>query len=140
MNIILILKLAGVLHLGLMWAGATMPRTVGLRTHLAGLPPFIRNLFWVYYTFIGLMLFSFGLMTFVFAPAMAAGEPVARGLCWFLTAFWTLRLVVATFVFDVRPYLTTSFYRIGYHATNLVFSLLVLVYAWVAWNGNASNR
>jgi len=79
MNTVLILKLAGLLHLGLIWAGATMPRTVGLRTHLAGLPPFIRRLFWVYYSFIGLLLFSFGLMTYAFAPEMAAGEPVARG-------------------------------------------------------------
>lgn len=133
MNTILILKLAGVLHLGLIWAGATMPRTVGLRGHLTALPPFIRNLFWVYYTFIGLTLVSFGLMSFVYAPEMAAGEPVARGLCWFLTAFWTLRLFVAAFVFDVRPYLTTRLYRLGYHATNVVFSLLVIVYAWTAW-------
>lgn len=137
MNPILILKFAALLHLGLIWAGATMPRTVGLRTHIAGLPPFIRSLFWVYYSFIGLMLFSFGLMTWRFAPEMAAGEPVARGLCWFLTAFWTLRLVAAAFIFDVRPYLTNWLYRVGYHATNAVFNLLVIVYAWVAWNGGA---
>jgi hypothetical protein len=137
MNAIILLKLAGLLHLGLIWAGATMPRTVGLRGHIAGLPPFIRNLFWVYYTFIGLMLVSFGLMTFVFAREMAGGEPVARGLCWFLTAFWALRLAVATFVFDVRPYLATWLYRVGYHATNIVFGLLVVVYAWVALNGGA---
>lgn len=137
MNTVVLLKLAGLLHLGLMWAGATMPRTVGLRTHLATLPPFIRSLFWVYYSFIGLMLFSFGLMTWVYAPEMAAGEPVARGLCWFLTAFWALRMGVATFVFDVRPYLSTGLLRLGYHLTNLVFGLLVVVYAWVAWTGGA---
>ncbi|HWA24966.1 MAG TPA: hypothetical protein VG734_04755 [Lacunisphaera sp.] len=134
---VLILKVAGLLHLGLIWAGATMPRTVGLRAHLTGLPPFIRSLFWVYYSFIGLMLFSFGFMTWVFAPEMAAGDPVARGFCWFLTAFWALRMVAAAFVFDVRPYLTSWLYHVGYHATNVVFSLLVVVYAWVAWKGGA---
>jgi hypothetical protein len=29
-------------------------------------------------------------------------------LCVFFALFWTLRLLVATFVFDMRPYLTTA--------------------------------
>src|SRR5690348_9709937 len=50
----LLLRVAGVLHLGLMCAGLLMPRVVGIRAHLAKMPPFIRQLFWVYYAFIGL--------------------------------------------------------------------------------------
>ena len=135
MNLTTLLQLAGILHAGLVWAGATMPRTVRLAEHLKPLPPFIRRLVWVYYTFIGLLLISFGTLTFVFAREMAAGEPVARGLCILLAGFWTVRLVVATFVFDVRPYLTNWFYRIGYQVTNAVFVFLVLIYAWAAWKG-----
>lgn len=135
MNLILVLKGTGLLHLGIMWAGATMPRTVGLGRHLAPLPPFIRRLVWVYYAFIGLTLAGSGAMTFFFAEEIAAGEPVARALCWFLFVFWTLRLAVAAFVFDVRPYLTTWYFRLGYHVTNVAFSLLVVVYAWAAWFG-----
>jgi hypothetical protein len=45
-NLILLLHIAGVLHLGLMCAGLLMPRVVGM--HLAALPPFLRQLFWVY--------------------------------------------------------------------------------------------
>lgn len=119
-------------RLGLVAAGALMPRTVGLRRHLAPLPPFIRRLFWVYYVFIGLSLVSFGTLTFVFAPELAAGDPLARGLCWFLTVFWGLRLLVAAFVFDVRPYLTSWVFRAGYHVTNTAFGLLVVLYAWLA--------
>jgi len=132
MNTVILLKLGGLLHLGLIWAGAIMPRKVGLRTHLATLPPFVRRLFWTYYSFIGLMLVSFGTITFVFAGDIAAGGALARGLCWFLTAFWSLRLAVAAFVFDVRPYLTSNLYRLGYHLTNIAFSLLVVLYAWLA--------
>ena len=111
---------------------------VKLRDHLRQLPPFIRNLFWVYYAFIGLMLIGFGTLTFFFASEMATGQPVARGLCVLLAMFWTIRLVVAAFVFDVRPYLTHWFYRLGYHATNLVFVYLVAIYAWTAWRGGVS--
>ncbi len=129
----LLLQFAGVLHLGLACAGGLMPRAVNLRTHIAVLPPFIRQLFWVYYTFIGLCLISFGLITFAFAGTLAAGSHLARALCLFLAVFWTVRLFAATFLFDVRPYLTNHFWRLGYHATNIVFAYLPVVYAWATF-------
>jgi hypothetical protein len=131
-NLTLLLQIAGVLHFGLMCAGLLMPRVVGLRSHLAALPPFIRNLFWVYYSFIGLCLVSFSVITIAFAETLAAGGPLARALCTFFAAFWMLRLVAATFVFDMRPYLTDSYRRLGYHAINVVFAYLPLVYALAA--------
>lgn len=137
MKLQLLLQLAGLLHLGLLCAGALMPRTVKLREHLAILPPFIRRLFFVYFAFIGLLLASFGLITFFFADALAAGTPLARVLCLFLFVFWTARLGVAAFVFDVGPYLTNTFYRAGYHATNVAFVYLVAVYGLAAWKGGA---
>jgi hypothetical protein len=136
-NLTLLLELAGVMHLGLMCAGALMPRAVNLRTHIAALPPFIRRLFWVYYVFIGLCLVSFGLVTITFAGTLAAGGALARAVCAFLAVFWTVRLFVATFIFDLRPYLTNNFKRLGYHATNIVFAYLPVVYAWAALRGGA---
>jgi hypothetical protein len=115
-----------------MAAGFLMPRVVNMRTHLAPLPSFIRQLFWVYYSFIGLCLASFSLITIVFADTLAAGGTLARALCLFLALFWTLRLVVATFVFDLRPYLTTRLRRLGYNATNVVFAYLPVVYLLAA--------
>jgi hypothetical protein len=129
------LKIAAGLHLVLIWAGTTMPRVVKLREHLAVLPAFIRRLFFVYYVFIGLMLVGFGILTFLFAREMAMGEPIARALCIFLTVFWMIRLLAAIFVFDVRPYLISGFYRIGYHVINVVFLYLLLIYALTAWKG-----
>jgi hypothetical protein len=134
-HLILLLQFAGLMHLGLMCAGVLMPRAVNLKNNLAALPPFIRRLFWVYYIFIGLCLISFGVITFTFAGTLAAGGALARALCVFLALFWTVRLVAATFVFDVRPYLTNNLWRLGYHATNIVFIYLPVVYAWVAWKG-----
>jgi hypothetical protein len=131
-NLILLLQCAGALHLGLIAAGLMMPRAVNLRAHLVSLPPFIRRLFWTYYAFIGLYLVSFGLMTFSFAGTLAAGSGLARAFCAFLAVFWTIRLFAATFVFDVRPYLTNGWLRLGYHATNVVFVFLPLIYAWSA--------
>jgi len=132
MTLVLLLQIAGVLHLGLMAAGFLMPRVVSMRAHLATLPAFIRQLFWVYYTFIGLCLVSFSIITIVFADALADGGALARALCAFLAVFWLVRLFVATFVFDLRPYLTTRLRRIGYNAVNVVFAYLPVVYLLAA--------
>jgi len=131
-HLAVLLQIAGVLHLGLMCAGLMMPRVVRMRWHLATLPPFIRQLFWVYYTFIGLCLASFSLITIVFADTLASGGALARALCVFFAVFWTLRLIVATRVFDMEPYLTNRFRRIGYRVINIVFAYLPVVYALAA--------
>jgi len=128
----LLLQIAGAMHLGLMCAGLLMPRVVGMRGHLAALPPFIRQLFWVYYGFIALCLVSFSIITIVFADALAAGGTLARALCAFFALFWVLRLIAGTFVFDMRPYLTSRSRRLGYHAINVVFAYLPIVYALAA--------
>jgi hypothetical protein len=87
------------------------------------------------FTFIGLCLVSFGCLTFALAGALAEGGILARALCSFFALFWTLRLIAATFVFDLRPYLTNSFRRVGYHTINLVFVYLPVVYLLAAFKG-----
>src|ERR1041385_2801260 len=132
MKLTTLLQLAGLMHLGLHAAGATMPRAVNLRAHVAVLPPFIHRLFWVYYGFIAFCLVSFGAVSFFLAPELASGAVLARVVCGFFAAFWTLRLFVAALVFDVRPYLTGTLWKIGYHATNIVFALLPIIYGLAA--------
>lgn len=133
MNTILLLKLAAVAHLGLAAAGLLMPRVVGMREHLQRLPKFVRQLFWVYYAFIGFCIVSFGLGTFFLAEQLAAGTALARGVCGFLMVFWTMRFVVGSFVFDLEPYLTNRWRRLGLHAAHAVFTVLPFVYGWVAF-------
>src|SRR5262245_56737094 len=128
----LLLRIAGVLHLGLIGAGLLMPRVVRMGWHLYLLPPFIRQLFWVYYAFVTLCLVSFSIITIVFADTLAAGGGLARALCAFLAAFWTVRLFAAAFVFDMEPYLTSRYRRAGYHALNVVFAFLPVVYVLAA--------
>jgi hypothetical protein len=135
MKLPLLLELTSLTYIGLAAAGLLMPRTVHLCEHLAALPPFIRQLFWTYYGFIGLCLVSFGIGTYLFADELASGTPLARAVCVFLTVFWMVRLFVAHAVFDLRPYLTTRWHRAGLFLANTVFALLPFIYAWVAWKG-----
>jgi hypothetical protein len=137
MNTILILKLTSLTYLGLLAAGLLMPGVVGLREHTRMLPPFIRQLIWVYYSFLALCLVSFGLGTFLLAEQLATGTPLARAVCGFLAVFWGLRFVVGTFVFDLKPYLTSAWRRAGLGAANLVFTCLPIIYGWIAISGGA---
>jgi len=135
MNMILLLKIAALAHAGLVAAGLLMPNVVGLRGHLSTLPLFVRKLFWVYYGFIGLCLVSFGLGTFVFAEELASGTAPARAVSAFLAVFWAARLAVAIFVFDLRPFLTSPWRRLGLAAANSVFACLPALYGWLALTG-----
>jgi hypothetical protein len=135
MNSTLILKLTALTYLGLLAAGMLMPGVVGLRQHIGTLPKFIRQLFWVYYAFIGLSLVCFGLGTFFFADQLAAGTPLARAVCGFLALFWSVRFVAGTFVLDLRPYLTNRWRRAGLTVANIVFTCLPIVYGWIALKG-----
>lgn len=134
-TLVLMLQIAGILHVGLISAGMAMPRAVNLSSHIATLPKFVRQLFWVYYAFIGLCLVSFGTISFLFADQLAGGSALARAICIFFALFWTMRLIAATFVFDVRPYIKTGLLRLGYHATSVVFVFLPIVYLLAAWKG-----
>jgi hypothetical protein len=137
MKLITALQVAGLMHGGLIAAGATMPRAVNLRQHVGKLPPFIHRLFWVYYSFIAFFLVGFGALSFFLAPQLASGTALARAVCGFLAVFWTMRLAVAAFVFDVRPYLTSALWKTGYHLTNAVFAVLPVIYGWGALAGGA---
>lgn len=127
----IVLKLTALVHLGLIAAGLLMPRATGLWRECEKLAPFARTLFHVYYAFIGLCLASFGVFTWFYAAELAAGGPLARALCVFLTAFWIVRWIAALLL-DVRPYLVNRWYRLGYSTTNVVFCTLPCVYAWAA--------
>jgi hypothetical protein len=132
MNAELILKLAALPHLGLIAAGLLMPRATGLWREAQKLTPFARGLFRTYYAFIGLCLAGFGAASWFLARELTSGGPLARAACGFLAVFWSVRLVAALWVLDVKPYLTNAWWRAGYHATNVVFTALPIIYAWVA--------
>jgi hypothetical protein len=127
-----LLRLAGLLHFGILTASALTPRALDWRANLAPLHPFLRNLFWVYGSFIVLVIVAFGTLTLRHGNEMAAGTPLGRSLCLFIGAFWLARLLVQLFVFDARPFLTNWFYKIGYHGLTVVFIYFATVYGIAA--------
>jgi hypothetical protein len=127
-----LLEIAAAVQLSILVASALTPLVLDWRKNLSALHPFLRKLFWVYGVFIVLTIVAFAVLTFLHADAMAAHEPVARSLCAFIAIFWTTRLFVQFFIFDVRPFLTNWVYTTGYHGLAVAFVFLVFVYGRAA--------
>ena len=128
------LLLGGLLHFLVLIASALTPRVLDWRAKLAGLHPFLRRLFWVYGGFIVLVIISFGVLTLFHAEALASGLALPRSVCGMIAIFWLARLGVQFFLFDARPFLTTTFLRLGYHGLTLLFTALVIIYGCAALN------
>jgi hypothetical protein len=129
-----LLLAGGLLHFAILIASALTPRILDWRANLAALHPFLRRLFWIYGVFIVLVIISFGMLTLTRADELASATPLGRSVCAMIAIFWLARLGVQFFVFDARPFLTTSFRRVGYHGLTLLFGALVFIYGSVALN------
>ena len=129
-----LLLIGGTLHFVILIASALAPRVLDWRANLAALHPFLRRLFWVYGCFIVLVIVSFGALTLVNADELVSGAPLPRSVCAMIAIFWLARLGVQFFVFDARPFLTTTFLRLGYHGLTLLFTALVFIYGCAALN------
>lgn len=128
----LTLYLGGVIHFLILFASVMAPRVMKWDVHLEKLPRMLRQMFWVYGVFIVLVIVSFGTLTLMNAPELAAGSGVGRGLCVVIAIFWAARLGVQLFIFDIGPFLTNWFYRLGYHMLTLAFVTLVSIYGYAA--------
>jgi hypothetical protein len=127
------LKIGGGLHFAILSASVLIPKALDWRTNLGTLHPFLRKLFWVYGTFIIIVIIGFGSLTLRFSGELASGAPLGRGVALFVCAFWTARLAVQLFIFDAKPFLTNWFYKLGYNALTLVFIYFAAVYGIAAF-------
>jgi hypothetical protein len=137
MNLVNFIRLAGLAHLGLMVAGATMVRVTDFRAHAAALPLFLGQLFRVYLGFIGGLLMALALACLFLAPELADGTRLARSVCGAIAAVHVARLGVQFAVFDVRAYLRNGWLRLGYHVTTVTFTFLASLFVALAagWIG-----
>ena len=127
-----LIQLGGLAHFGILIASALTPGVLEWRRHLATLPALLRQLFWVYGSFIVLVIVSFGTISLAHPAALSSGEPLARAVCAMIAIFWSARLLVQWFVFDATPFLTSTMLKLGYQALTAAFIALALIYGCAA--------
>ena len=132
MNMALWIMLSGLLHFGTLIASAAVPQVLDWRGELRKLDRLTQQIVWVHGVFIVLTIIGFGALTIGFSDELASGSPLARAVCAFIGLLWAARLLVQWFVFDARPFLTSTFLKFGYHALTLVFFYQAVVLMWVA--------
>jgi UDP-N-acetylmuramyl pentapeptide phosphotransferase/UDP-N-acetylglucosamine-1-phosphate transferase len=91
---------AGVVHVGIVAANIPLPRRLQVRERLAGVPRFLRQIFYVHWTYIVIVLGLFAALCFGFASDLAGGSALGRFLSGFIAAFWLLRIVLQLSYYD----------------------------------------
>ena len=132
MELALLIFLGGILHLGILLASAAVPTALQWKDSLRDMDRLLRQLIWVHGAFIVLVIVGFGLLSLMFATELAAGSPLARGMCAFVALFWASRLAVQLFLFDAHGHLTSPLLKIGYHSLTIVFLYHAVVYGFAA--------
>ena len=91
---------AGVVHLGIVAANIPLPRRLLVRERLAGVPRFVRQIFYVHWVYIVIVLGLFAGLCFGFAPELAGTSRMGRFLSGFMAGFWLLRILLQVFYYD----------------------------------------
>jgi hypothetical protein len=125
--------IAGFAQFSVLIASAYVPAHLEWRKTFAVLPRLHRQLIWCYAAFIAASIIALGLVCVTNSTQLASGDSLARAICIYGATFWGIRLLLQA-VFDVRPYLTHWWLRLGYHALTVWFIGFVAVYVWGAVN------
>jgi hypothetical protein len=83
---------AGAVHLGIIAANVPLPGKLRVRERLAGVPRFVRQIFYVHWLYIVIVLGMFAALCFGFARELAGATAMGRFLSAFMAAFWLLRI------------------------------------------------
>ena len=91
---------AGVVHMGIIAANIPLPGRLRVREHLAGVPRFVRQIFYVHWVYIVIVLGLFAGLCFGFAPELAGASGMGRFLSGFMAGFWLLRIGLQILYYD----------------------------------------
>ena len=91
---------AGVIHAGIVAANAPLPGRLRVGERLAGVPRFLRQIFYVHWLYIVIVVAMFAALCFGFAPELAGASKLGRFLSGFMAAFWLLRIGLQISYYD----------------------------------------
>lgn len=116
-------------------ASLAIPRVLGWREQLAGLSPLMRELWWTYSAYVWASHAFFSVLLLCFAEWLTGGSGPALAVSIFMLSWWSVRLGLQWFGFDLREAQDTTAKRLAKHLLTLLFVGLVTLHAGlVAWN------
>lgn len=122
--------LAGAVQAGIVFANIPLPRRLRVRENLARVPAFLRQIFYVHWIYIVLVVGLFSALCFGFASDLTGATPLGRFLSAFLCAFWLLRVLLQWFYYDPEIRRANRWLDALYL---LALAGLVAIFGWVAF-------
>jgi hypothetical protein len=91
---------AGAIQFAIVFANAWLPDKLRVRQGLSSAPLFLRQIFYVHWMYIVLVVGLFSTLCFLFPADLAGGSPLGRFLSFSLWIFWLLRVLLQWFYYD----------------------------------------
>lgn len=112
-----------------------IPKALGWREKLAGLTPLMRELWWTYSIYVWSSHVFFAVLTLGFGDWLLGQTGSATAMSTFMLLWWSVRLWLQFFGFDLSEVEVTTANRVAKHLLTLLFvGLVVLFGGLVAWN------
>jgi hypothetical protein len=91
---------AGAVHVGIVLANIPLLGRLRVGERLAGVPRFLRQIVYVHWAYILIVVGLFAALCFGFAADLAGASGLGRFLSGFIAGFWLLRIVLQVFFYD----------------------------------------
>ncbi len=112
-----------------------IPKALGWKEKLASLTPLMRELFWTYSFYVWSSHVFFAILTLGFGSWLMGGTSAAIVMNGFMVFWWSVRLYLQFFGFDLSEIEASRFNRIAKHLLTLLFTGLVVLFAGlICWN------
>lgn len=112
-----------------------IPKALGWRDKLAGLTPLMRELWWTYSIYVWSSHVFFAVLALGFGDWLTSRTGSATAMSTFMLLWWSVRLWLQFFGFDLREIEGSKANRLAKHLLTLLFTGLVVLYGGlVAWN------
>jgi len=112
-----------------------IPKALGWREKLGGLTPLMRELWWTYSIYVWSSHVFFAVLTLGFGDWLMSRTGAATAMSAFMLLWWSARLWLQFFGFDLREIEDRPANRIAKHLLTLLFTGLVVLFgSLVAWN------
>lgn len=127
------LWLSGVGFALLVVASFWIPVILGWKEKLAGLTPLMRELFWTYAAYVFANHVFFAVLSLGFRDWLLSGTPAAGAMSAFITLWWTVRVYLQFFGFDLSEVEDTPVNRVAKHLLTLLFVYLMIFFGILTW-------
>ena len=117
---------AGAVQLCIIAANVPLPARLRVGERLAVVPLFVRQIFYVHWVYIVIVLGMFAALCFGFGREFAGATSIGRFLSGFMAAFWLSRIALQILYYDRENRVLDALYLVALFVLVIVFGAAAL--------------